>query len=360
MGYSSITDLLRTVFVLVRNREQDYLTILLSAAEEFQYEIPGLRTYRPGMFGLKWSEAELKEVLRLYRDLGYKIAAYRESTIKSWFDAFETIQLDEQSANDPYELTEIVGVLPECHTYVEVFGGGAPMLYARAPSAVEVVNDAGSFVIDFLRVLRDPDKFVCFYLMSRFFPAYDPLDQDHLRKYIRAKNDVDDVVRAYAWYCYVRQVYLYAVKNNVPSETHALIRESVAASPLDGSLSDIMDTLSAVDPLLIDIHGRLFRVQYENNSWEKILDIYDTPGTLFWVDPVEYGPEAIDTGELLLLIKRLESMSGMVAFYYNHAECHPGMPEALERLDNHRSGWSCVDFETCTVFMRNTTTTRRD
>jgi len=352
---TSITDVLQTVFFLAKKREEDYATIVVSPSKELLHDdVPGVRSFEPGMFGIRWTEADIKEAMRLYRDLGYKVAAYPESFIKQWADAFALVKSsDDASRIDPYELSEISGILPECHTYVEVFGGGAPMLYARAPAAVEVVNDVGNYVIDFLRVLRDPVLFVKFYLLSKLFSADDALDTDHLREFVRASATGDKVLSAYAWYCYVRQVYLYAVKNSIPNETHALIRDSIAANPLDGALPAILDTLYAVDGLLVDIHGRLFRVQYEKNSWNKVLDIYDTENTLFWVDPIDYGPEKIDEDELLLLVESLEELSGMVAFYYHHADCHAGIVNVLERLDNYHLGWKSTEFDSCTVFTRN-------
>jgi DNA adenine methylase len=42
--------------------------------------------------------------------------------------------------------------------YVEVFGGGANLLFSRDPAGIEVYNDLDSGLVNFFRVLRDPKK----------------------------------------------------------------------------------------------------------------------------------------------------------------------------------------------------------
>jgi DNA adenine methylase len=42
---------------------------------------------------------------------------------------------------------------------------------------------------------------------------------------------------------------------------------------------------------LEDIHKRMAGVVIENMSWQKIIERYDRPGTLFYLDPPYWGNE---------------------------------------------------------------------
>jgi len=52
-------------------------------------------------------------------------------------------------------LPEILKRIPPHTTYVEPFGGGAAVLFAKAPSPIEVYNDIDSAIVNFFRVLRE-------------------------------------------------------------------------------------------------------------------------------------------------------------------------------------------------------------
>lgn len=56
----------------------------------------------------------------------------------------------------------IVSLFPEDHTcYVEPFGGGAWVLFAKPPSPVEVYNDIDGELVNFFRVLKEkPLEFI--------------------------------------------------------------------------------------------------------------------------------------------------------------------------------------------------------
>lgn len=50
---------------------------------------------------------------------------------------------------------KLLPLLPDHQTYVEGFGGAGALLFAKAPSPVEVYNDIYSDLVNFMRVLRD-------------------------------------------------------------------------------------------------------------------------------------------------------------------------------------------------------------
>lgn len=51
--------------------------------------------------------------------------------------------------------SRIVKHFPTHHTFVDVFGGSAAVLLAKAPSPVEVYNDIDGDLVNFFRVLQD-------------------------------------------------------------------------------------------------------------------------------------------------------------------------------------------------------------
>lgn len=66
--------------------------------------------------------------------------------------------------------SKILPYFPEHHTYAEPFGGGASMLFAKPPSPVEVYNDMDSGLVNFFRVLRDPEAFERFHHLAALTP----------------------------------------------------------------------------------------------------------------------------------------------------------------------------------------------
>jgi DNA adenine methylase len=49
---------------------------------------------------------------------------------------------------------QLLQMIPEHRTYVEVFAGSAKLLFAKEPSSFEVVNDLNGDVVNFFRVAK--------------------------------------------------------------------------------------------------------------------------------------------------------------------------------------------------------------
>lgn len=64
----------------------------------------------------------------------------------------------------------LLNFVPPHYIYVEPFGGAAWLLFAKPPSPVEVYNDIDSGLVNFYRVLRDPEKFKEFYRLVSLTP----------------------------------------------------------------------------------------------------------------------------------------------------------------------------------------------
>ena len=91
----------------------------------------------------------------------------------------------------------LLPLIPEHHCYVEVFGGGASLLFAKPPSKEEIYNDIDGDVVAFFRLFHDADameefKRKCFYTpysKEWFYECYDTWrEQD------------DPIEKVYRWY----------------------------------------------------------------------------------------------------------------------------------------------------------------
>ncbi len=169
------------------------------------------------------------------------------------------------------KLLPIVENIPH-RIYVEPFGGGASVLMAKHPKPVEVYNDIDSGLYDFFRVLSDPDLFAQFY--ERVYPM--PYSRQLYRECMAGwRDETDRVKRVSMWYVVARQSFGGRF-------------EAYWGSGVTSSLKGMAETAGmwrSVIDLLPRIHERLVRVQIEHIDWRDILERYDTPETLFYLDP---------------------------------------------------------------------------
>jgi DNA adenine methylase len=177
----------------------------------------------------------------------------------------------------------IIALFDDHVTYVEPFGGGAAVLLNKEPSKVEVYNDINGDVVNFFQVLADPDTYDEFVRRVSLLPW-------SRRLFNEARTDVwqtmDPVRRAALWFVMARQSFGGDMGNSwgMAVSHHARGMAGVVAS-----------WLSTIERLP-EIHARLQRVQFECYDWRIVLDSYDTPKTLFYLDP-PYILEARRSGE---------------------------------------------------------------
>lgn len=227
---------------------------------------------------------------------------------------------------------KLLKLLPAHRTYVEVFGGGASLLFAKNPSPVEVYNDIDSELVNFFRVLRDPQKFQDFYRLVALTP-YSREEFEHCRQsYRQCENDVE---RAYRWFVAVRMSF----SGSGGGSGHGWGFNVTTSS--GGCTKRCFDWLRTIKGLL-QVHERIMRVQIEHDDFRKIIDRYDTPNTLFYLDP-PYIPEIRRSGgyehemsvedhkdlvNILLGIKGMALLSG-----YRHSLYGPLEQAGWERRD---------------------------
>jgi len=225
---------------------------------------------------------------------------------------------------------KIVDVLPKHRIYVEVFGGAANLFIIKAPSPVEVYNDIDSGLVNFFRVLRDPEKFQRFYEQMCFMP-FSREEYDFCKE--TWEKETDDVMRAVKWYVVARQSFGgqfasnwgYSIKNSWRGMSQVTSRY-----------------FSAIE-MLPDIAARFLMAQIEHDDFRKVIPRFDTEETLFYCDP-PYVPSTRRSGEYRHemteqdheeLVDILLSIKGMAIL--------SGYPNPIyERLE--RAGWFKKDF----------------
>ena len=161
---------------------------------------------------------------------------------------------------------KILPHLPYAGVYVEPFGGSAAILLARHPSRLEVFNDRFAGVCYFYRCLRDEDLFQK--LCDRL-----ELSIHSREEFIWSRDtweNADDIVeRAARWY-YMTMYSFGRLGRNFGRSTSAKAKLCVIQNKL---------------PLFSKIHERFKSVQVENQDWTQIIKDYDSPDTVFYIDP---------------------------------------------------------------------------
>lgn len=164
---------------------------------------------------------------------------------------------------------QLIEMFPEHQTYVELFAGGAQVLFHKQPSKVEVVNDLDGEIINFYRVCQWHHE----ELIRQFKFALVSRNQFNLFKATDPKT-LTDVQRA-ARYLYLQKTCYGGLVN----------RKNYGICVLQPPGFN----LERLPQILEDTHARLARVQIEQLPYETILKRYDRPETFFFADPPYYG-----------------------------------------------------------------------
>lgn len=168
----------------------------------------------------------------------------------------------------------IIASLPPHQTYVEPFGGAMAVLLRKAPSPVEVYNDVDGGLVNFWRVVRDPALYGDLQRRLALTP-YARAEYQAARRTWR--DEFDPLERAALWWTMVRQGF------SAHASKHAGWSYTVGWSAR-GMSREVSKYLNAIEGLAA-VHERIQRVQIEEGDWRAVMDRYDGPETLFYLDP---------------------------------------------------------------------------
>lgn len=170
-------------------------------------------------------------------------------------------------------ITPLIEEIPH-NCYVEAFVGMGGIFFRRkAVPPAEVINDASRDVATLFRVVQR--HYVPFLEMMRH--------QLSTRAEFERLVDTDpetltDMERA-ARFLYLQRT---AFGGKVSGKNFGTVTDR--PSRFD---------VTKVGPMIEDVHSRLSRVVIECLDWRKLIDVYDRPGTLFYLDPPYHGTEGV-------------------------------------------------------------------
>jgi len=210
----------------------------------------------------------------------------------------------------------IVALMPKHRVYVEPFAGSAAVLFAKAPSRHEVLNDLDGRLMTFFRVLRDrPDDLerVC-----RLTP-YSRQEYRDAQLTPAAVATLDELEIARRVFVRCHQSFNGAGLGSAhgTSWSNGMRRSSSQAT-----------TVRTVVGELHRVADRLQAVALENRSAHQVLDVYDADDAVVYIDPPylgttrssladkrrksEYAHDLVTPGEHAELAAKLKTLAATV------------------------------------------------
>lgn len=157
--------------------------------------------------------------------------------------------------------------------FCDVFGGSAAVLINRKPAPLETYNDIDSELVNFFEVLRDKGEELTKAI------ALTPFSRAELVKALKAEEGLSPVERARRFYVRARQTRTGLAQTSSEGRWAHCVLTSRA-----GMAGAVSRWLGAIENLP-EIVQRLQRVQIENVPALELIERYDTPETLFYLDP---------------------------------------------------------------------------
>ena len=170
---------------------------------------------------------------------------------------------------------KLLNRIPDHEKYIEVFGGGASLLFAKEPHKIEVYNDLYENVYSLFKVLSDNSLFVEF-KKAADLAYYSRQLREEFKNQLK-RDDLNIVERAFFFF-YVNRA---SVNGTGGFSTHSSIRRNMSKA--------VSDYLSCVDRLL-EIHQRLSRCIIEKLSFREMFYKYDRENVFMYLDP-PYHPD---------------------------------------------------------------------
>lgn len=163
----------------------------------------------------------------------------------------------------------IVDHFPQHTCYVEAFAGGASVLLQKQPSRIEVLNDLNRDVINFFDVLRDkPEQLIRAISLT-------PYAREELRR-ARTEPGDDPVDQARRFYVCCWQSFGSGTGTSSTGWRYQIGTGDNSRASAVGSWNDTQHLWLVAE--------RLKQVQIECDDAYKVIQRYDSAGTLFYLD----------------------------------------------------------------------------
>ncbi|MFP8952420.1 DNA adenine methylase [Natrialbaceae archaeon A-arb3/5] len=213
----------------------------------------------------------------------------------------------------------VIDHLPPHTAYVEPFGGSAAVLLNKPRSDVEIFNDRDSDVVTFFRVARErPDELAEW---CRYVPFSEQLHEEWADEFFAGRRPSDDVEKAGQW-LFLRYSQ-YAGKVNRKS---GFKRESPRDEKGSRNARNWMNAPERIE----QVAERLRGVSVVNEDYRTVIERYDSPETVFYLDPPYFEKEDLypETADHATLERTLREIDGYAIVSYT--EVPPGLYEGDE------------------------------
>jgi DNA adenine methylase len=167
----------------------------------------------------------------------------------------------------------LLPLLPKTPYYCEPFAGSAAVLLNREPSTVETYNDLDGEVAAFFRVLRDQGEELTKAI------ALTPFSREEFALACKLDPEIAPLERARRFYVRARQV------RTGLAQMASLGRWANCKDTSRAGMSGVVSRWFGGVEALPQIAARLLRVQIENRPAVDVIRLYDSPDTLFYLDP---------------------------------------------------------------------------
>jgi DNA adenine methylase len=227
----------------------------------------------------------------------------------------------------------IIEHFPPHKTYVEPFGGGASVLLRKPPSKSEIYNDLDEEIVTVFRVIQDPVQ--CRRLMKVLKRT--PWARAEYQRSFRPSPD--QVVRAQR-----------AIIRSFMGIHHSALFMPAKASAFASTPSSSHRSWMTYPRNLVNACRRLRGVIIEQRDAMQVIDIQDTPDTLFFIDP-PYLPKTrnmsaryrheFDEAAHIRLLSRLQTIAGQAVVAGYPSELYDSMLPGWRRVEREHYARAC-------------------
>jgi len=244
---------------------------------------------------------------------------------------------------------KIIALFPVHTCYVEVFGGSGSVLFAKERSHMECLNDIDSEVVNFFRVMSDPELSEA--LQQRLL--FTPYSRELFEELVDMDPPTDPLEKAWRFYTIACQCFGGYRPANEGREfagaTRGRWRRSLSKRHSQGGdAATIHSKISRMDRFSERLRG----VYIEKKDFTYIFQSWDSPETLFYCDPPYHGTEGYyDNGHFpatrhVDLANALNAIEGKaILSYYPHADLEQLYPagtwrrvEVQAMRNSHKTG----------------------
>lgn len=207
----------------------------------------------------------------------------------------------------------IISHFPEHNCYVEPYGGAASVLLQKQSATHEVYNDLDGYVVGFFRVLREQPEALIEAI------RWTPYSRREFREAWDDKGEAGTLEAARRLFVRASQSFGNGIAQAAASVSWRFSKSAQSDRNRDGRSP--VKTWNQIDHLYA-IAERLKRVHIECDDAVSVMTRFDTPATLFYVDPpyvtstreraeADYAFEMTDDDHVKLA-SALEALSGHI------------------------------------------------